>query len=110
MTVFFRLLGEQTKDDALKTMVKFGGYSVFDVNPESFKKIPGAPFAYWVDDAVRDVFQKHEPFLTDDRRPSFGASTKDDERFLRCIWEIPHLSVARNRGDTQTRKWVEFAK
>ena len=67
MTTFLRLLTE--KDKAINllascTELRAGNADarVLQVVPESFRVIPGAPFAYWVSEAVRQVFKRLTPF------------------------------------------------
>ena len=70
------------------------------VRPGSFCQVPGSPFAYWVDDRVRSVFARFEPFESNSRLVRQGGVTGDDDRYLRGWWEAPVLSVggAPSRG------------
>ena len=61
MTHFLRLLTEQNKESALVTAcqrLRQGDTDPchFELAAESFDAVPGKPFAYWVSDAVRNVF------------------------------------------------------
>ncbi len=63
MTTFVRLLADKDKDSnllascaALRAGLGVGDIRVFEVAPNSFRAIPGAPFAYWVSEAVRSIF------------------------------------------------------
>ena len=62
MTIFLRLLADKNKADALISSVAAlrAGHTVdartFEVAPHSFKSVPGAPFAYWVSEAVRMLY------------------------------------------------------
>ncbi|TGM19319.1 BREX-1 system adenine-specific DNA-methyltransferase PglX [Leptospira selangorensis] len=62
---------------------------VFQVAPESFLALPGAPFAYWVSDAVRNVFQEFPKFESESRTARQGLATAEDFRFVRLWWENP---------------------
>ena len=73
---------------------------VYRLEPESFRAVPGAPFAYWVSQAVRDVFVNVDSFQRDWRTAQHGGSTKDDFRFLRLFWECEQSSD----------RWTLFAK
>ena len=55
---------------------------------DSFKDIPGSPIAYWASDAAILDF-KILPSLEKIAKPRQGLVTGDNERFLRCWWEIP---------------------
>ena len=58
MSLFLRLLGEEDKGAALLEAVRAVAAGeadprVFDVEPASFEQVPGAPFAYWVSERIR---------------------------------------------------------
>ena len=103
MTVFVRLLSERDKDQALleccQTLRTEGNSKeVFRVEPNSFRSIPGAPFAYWVSEEIRRKFESLSPFAKDQRCAKVGLQTADDFRFVRAWWEI--------KGND----WLSFAK
>jgi hypothetical protein len=110
MTVFIRILEASDKEGALNDVLSKPDDRQFDVAIESFKKIPGSPFAYWVRPAVRDTFERVGPFLTRERVPSIGASTKNDFRYLRLFWEVAVDRMAFTQLETNYCKWVNFAK
>jgi hypothetical protein len=115
VTTFLRLLGEA--DKACSLLASCSAFRsqgadkrAFQVPPESFRVIPGAPFAYWVSENVRQQFRRHPTFLQDERWPSFGASTKDDFRYLRALWEVSSDNIAIRRVETAHSKWTPIAK
>jgi hypothetical protein len=59
------------------------------VDPSSFRKVPNAPFAYWVSDRIRQLFTSLPSLEGNGRTAKLGASTKNDFRFLRLAWETP---------------------
>jgi hypothetical protein len=93
---------------------------LFIAQQASFLTVPGAPFAYWVDNSIRGLFQKFPPFEGSDRSAKVGLQTSDDFRFVRAWWEVPvetlltgqptnapeHFSRRTNEG----KWWVPFAK
>jgi hypothetical protein len=92
MTIFLRLLGDKEKISslsatcsALRTGLVDG--RTFQIAPDTFRIVPGAPFAYWVSDAVRRCFIKYPPFESGERIAIGGLKTLTDERFLRIWWE-----------------------
>ncbi|MBN3865831.1 type II restriction endonuclease subunit M, partial [Pseudomonas frederiksbergensis] len=87
MTTFLRVLNELDKALALRQAIAGGSESMFEVNPNAFRRIPGAPFAYWVKDSVHTCFEEFEPFESKRRSALGGLKTLLDERFLRCWWE-----------------------
>ena len=94
MTTFLRLLADKDKAQHLLascTAVRSGNANtqVFEVAPESFRAVPGAPFAYWVSEAVRQVFKRLPAFESDERTARQGLATAEDFRFVRTWWEDP---------------------
>ena len=100
MTTFLRLLDDKDKQNALAEAIRVGGENVFEVDPTSFGQVPGAPFAYWVSEAVRGAFSENPAFEGDERTAKQGMATADDFRFVRTWWEILE----------NTNRWLGFAK
>lgn len=105
MTIFLRLMKEQDKQISLLSAVGAvrSGQSdsrIFQAEPDDFTAIPGAPFAYWVNDSIRSVFTKHPRFDSEGRNAKQGLASADDNRFLRVWWEIT----------PGTAGWYSFAK
>ncbi len=103
MTHFLRLLTEVDKAQALATAcarLRQGESDPchFDVAAESFDAVPGKPFAYWVSDAVRDVFKQQSSLEDGERTARQGLATAEDFRFVRAWWE------------SQSSGWFGFAK
>ena len=106
MSLFLRLLGDADKGATLEAAIWSvaageGDARVFEVESESFEQVPGAPFAYWVSDAVRETFRRLPALESDGRIALGGLKTLSDERFLRCWWEVV------NAGGTE---WPPLAK
>ncbi|TQK04939.1 type II restriction endonuclease subunit M [Herbaspirillum sp. SJZ107] len=103
MTDFLRLLTEADKAGALATAcsrLRKGDPDPrhFDIPAESFDAVPGKPFAYWVSDAVRNVFVTLRPLEDIERTARQGLTTAEDFRFVRAWWE------------SKSSHWVAFAK
>ncbi|PSL17300.1 type II restriction endonuclease subunit M [Shimia abyssi] len=106
MTVFLRLMGETEKETALRECciaVRTGNLDpkIFEVEPSSFRSVPGAPFAYWVSDTMRELFARFPRFQSGGRIAASGGKTLDDFRFIRAAWEVP---------STCQTSWKTFAK
>ena len=94
--VFLRLLSSEEKSATLLDAIRsIRGDSklppvAFFVDPVSFHRIPGAPFAYWVGERIRRLFHDLPQFDKEDegRATRCGLGTLDDFRFLRLYWEI----------------------
>jgi hypothetical protein len=98
MTTFLRLLIDKDKQSALLAALQSADDHVFEVEPTSFRKVPGAPFAYWVSEAVRGVFDRLPAFENGEREAGVGLQTSDDFRFVR-LW-----------SEATATGWVSFAK
>ena len=108
MTTFLRLLADKDKANnllasctALQTGV--ADTRVFQVEPESFRSVPGAPFAYWVSEDLRTSFRKLPAVESNGRETRIGPSTGDDDRYVRAYWEV--AKTIRNEG-----RWVLLNK
>lgn len=106
MTCFLKLLDEQDKGGALLAAAQSLRNShddsrVFDVKPEEFKKIPGAPFSYWVNNKVRDSFTRVAALSNERRFARQGLATADDTRFVRLHWEVSNIPPS---------QWRSFSK
>lgn len=109
MTIFLRLLEASDKKEALQAVCsshRLGNTDtrLFHVDPSAFASIPGAPFAYWVSDNVRDSFRRLPPFDGDDRIARITNPFGDNNRFLRAWWE-----VEKYRSD-RSFQWVDLSK
>jgi hypothetical protein len=117
MSLFLRLLGEDDKGAALEAAVRSvatgaADARVFEVDPESFGQVPGAPFAYWVTHTVRDIFRTFPAFLAEGREARQGASSTSAFRYIRLWFESQAVNVARDFDEVKTGHcvWVPFAE
>lgn len=113
MTTFFRILDApiDAKAGALRAAIvhqrSHGEPApvegiVFECDPSAFFDVPGAPFAYWVTDAVRGTFKRFDRVESTGRTVKQGLATADDFRFVRLYWEVGLNGL--NSG------WRSFAK
>lgn len=94
MSLFLRLLEADDKAAALRDAVQVARSGqpdarVFDVDPEGFRLVPGAPFAYWVSRSVLRLFQAYSALESGQTRAVGGLKSGDDARFVRLSWETP---------------------
>jgi hypothetical protein len=106
----FRLLDAESPAGPLAEAVRQvnagqGGAAVFTLDPVSFEQVPNAPFAYWVEEKVRQLFNLLPNFESEYRTARQGLATADDFRFVRCWWEAP-IEVT----GAVKRRWYPFAK
>lgn len=116
-TAFLNLRKCDAKAEELKslTLDLSGGTAsssaVATVDPQRFRDIPGSPFAYWVSQRVRGLFNALPRLESEGRKAQKGAYTNDDFRFLRTWWEIPPALTAKTRAETLSgKRWVMHAK
>lgn len=92
-TVFLRVLEADDKAAALRAGIRerevARGRQRFDVDATSFTAMPCSPFAYWVSDRLRQLFNEFPHFEGEGRRVVGGLKTLSDERFVRAWWEVP---------------------
>ena len=95
MSVFLRLLdaSPEEKSSVLARVADQwrSGRSVpetFEVDASSFHAMPGAPFAYWVSDRVRELGTRLPPLETGRLVARRGLASHDDFRFLRLWSEV----------------------
>ena len=93
-----------------KEMAKY----FYRASTADFKKIPGSPVAYWVGSAVLAHFAKDKK-LEDISKPKQGATTSDNNRFLRLWHEISQggFGVGFNSlklASDSNRKWFPYNK
>jgi len=88
--------------------------AVFSVPAREFDAVPRGPFVYWAPPRVRALFREKPP-LQSLATPRQGLATTDNERFVRCHWEVDPRSIARgcaSRADAKSsgKKWFPYMK
>jgi len=107
MTVFVRLIDATDKGKILKLLIEglpvSQGVRRFVVDPQAFRKIPRAPFAYWVSDAVRQLFTSLPALEQTDRNIRVGLATTSDPMFVRLWSEVAPEHI-------KSSDWLPYAK
>ncbi|HCB2140407.1 TPA: BREX-1 system adenine-specific DNA-methyltransferase PglX, partial [Escherichia coli] len=88
------------KNDRLKTAAA-----------DDFKKIPGAPIAYWVCEHIRNIFCDSE-IISEKYKPVQGLITGDTEKFAK-IWHEVNFSKVNLTQSPNTKtsgKWFPYNK
>ncbi|MBY5806100.1 BREX-1 system adenine-specific DNA-methyltransferase PglX [Rhizobium ruizarguesonis] len=97
---------EKIRENFLKA-----GLGEFKTPQENLLKIPGAPFAYWVNEAVSHAFRSE---LVDNvGKTRRGLQTGDKDRFIRCWHETSSAKTdfrSQGRGDKfdSSKTWYRF--
>ena len=76
----------------------------FVTSSEVLLQVPGAPFAYWVSQGIRNLFARFHPFETAAHRACITNPAGDDARYFRCFWEVPAGALGR------LNRWVPIAR
>ena len=65
-----------------------------------FKKIPGSPIAYLINNKVREIYAQYPPLgnIIDVR---VGLMTSDNDRFIRYCWEVSLDSTCFNASNSK---------
>lgn len=79
-----------------------------------FKKIPGSPIVYWIEDEVRNLYVNSEKLATLSP-PKCGMNTGDNDRFIRLWFEVVSKGIAFNQEShdkfrEEEGKWVPYNK
>jgi hypothetical protein len=111
---FFRLLRDRDRADALADVVHrhradSPDERIYRVGLSELAQVPGAPFAYAMSPAIRALFA-HLPALQASASVVVGLQTGDDGQFVRAFWEVDPRRIARSVAETNTKRWVPFAK
>jgi len=106
-STFYRHLQSNDKATSLRLAVANTAQGkqsddVFDLDPACFRQVPGTPFAYWISDRVRRLYTELPSLEGGGRAVRVGLQTSNDERFLRCWWEVAAKSIL---DGTQCNDW-----
>ncbi|WP_462381960.1 BREX-1 system adenine-specific DNA-methyltransferase PglX [Pseudomonas sp. Marseille-QA0892] len=100
-------------NDQIEALFRDRAYGVFRVKQNSLRKIPGAPFAYWLSEDAISTFEKGTS-LSEIAPAKQGIKTGDNERFLRFWHEVGIRASALNERlsveERDQRKWFPCTK
>jgi len=88
--------------------------NLYRASASDFKKIPGSPIAYWMNNRVYDVFERFDSFIKK-ATACQGLATTDNNRFVRNWSEVIFSSIGFGYGSTSEAmesklKWFPFDK
>ena len=115
---YFRLLEGSSEEEKSNMFLQAianpdCGY-FFRIASSEFKKIPGAPIAYWVSEKIRDIFATSKS-LGSIANAKVGLQTGDNDRFLRFWFETDFCRIGFGMGSRQEaknsgKKWFPYNK
>ena len=85
---FTRHLEAVDKAASIRAGLDVGAVGRVDIDPHVFREVPTSPFAYWVSQRVRRMFDPANQFEQDGRVAGVGLQTSDDFRFVRTWFEV----------------------
>jgi len=80
----------------------------YSISQSEFEKIPGRPFAYWLNPRVIQAFAQ-ESLLGDLLPIRGGMTTADNDRFVRLWFEADNVGLSISTGETSP-KWFPYNK
>lgn len=108
----FEKQGSVTSNEDLSAGFRYA--PLFNASTSDFRKIPGCPLAYWINQKVRDIFAESSALgeMTDARQ---GLATGDNDRFIRLWYEVSLSRIGfgmtnREEAKASERKWFPFNK
>ncbi len=101
MGTYFRLIDVDSSEE--KREFYLGRKNVYVSGGTSYNKIPGKQIAYWVSEALVDVFDMEEK-IADFAISDGQTKTGNNDKYLRMLWEVSSDKVGPGK------KWVIHAK
>jgi hypothetical protein len=115
-TVFRKLYSNHVdvrKSEYIRELFLEKEFGHFQFPQEALKQVPGAPFAFWASQRVRDCFRRFAPLETQGVAAS-GIQTSDNNRYLRWWHEVSHRDVIKNAQSMElvfsAKAWVPHNK
>lgn len=108
-SIFMRLvdyIGQEAKETAFLI-----GSDIHIRKKDIFKKIPGNPLTYWIDEKIYKIYDN--PLIMNHGNSVRGLDTGGNEKFLRLWYEIMYEKVnfeADHESILNTMKWFPFSK
>ncbi len=102
---FFRLttgISEKEKSEMIKKEIThINSKIVYKITANQFKKIPGYPIAYWVNNEMRNIFSRGEN-MQSYATPRQGFATGNNDQFLRLWYEVENKKSLLNSVNKET--------
>tara|TARA_R110001583_G_scaffold95421_1_gene239248 strand:+ start:11846 stop:13819 length:1974 start_codon:yes stop_codon:yes gene_type:complete len=93
MSIFLKISGEDKESKIKEGISKISkgeiSEQIFIKNAQDFSNVPTSPFCYWAPQNIIDLFSKFSSFEEGPLTAKLGASTKNNDRFVRLAWEVP---------------------
>ena len=104
------LIGSDSKRQAMLEAIQNPACGWFyRADASTFKDIPGTPIAYWASESMRRAFTTM-PLLSEIATPVEGIKTGNNDKCLRCWYEISRSKEHLNISDNPVLKWRKMCK
>ncbi len=105
-----RLFNTSVEVVSIETKEKwfFEGKGKYIAEQSNYKKIPGVPISYWVDDVIYNAYN-YKP-LGEDVIPRHGLATSDNNRFLKLWYEVDINRASLLEKCDYSKKWYPMNK
>ena len=107
ITTFYRLIEYKSQQE--KERAFLNKQNIYLNTVSKFKLVNGYPFAYWLSNAIYNLFQNNKILIGDKIECATGLSTSDNNRFLRLWFEIEYNKTNFYLKDNNS-KWISMAK
>lgn len=107
ITTFYRLIEYKSQQEKEKAFLN--KQNIYLNTVSKFKLVNGYPFAYWLSNAIYNLFQNNKILIGDKIECATGLSTSDNNRFLRLWFEIEYNKTNFYLKDNNS-KWISMAK
>ena len=84
-----------------KEITNINSKIVYKITANQFKKIPGYPIAYWVNNEMRNIFSRGEN-MQSYATPRQGFATGNNDQFLRLWYEVENKKSLLNSVNRET--------
>ena len=108
------MFGPESRGIPEEILNEYNSKNKFDKNINEFKKIPGSPIVYWINDNIIKIYDKGIA-LGDIVAPRKGNSTSDNNRFLRKWYEVNFNKMNLNAHkidieESKKKRWYPYNK
>lgn len=93
--IYARLIDYKSESEKEQAFLSTDHRPLFTIDQSNFSKIPGSPIAYWASERVFSIYksEKNISCFGDARQ---GIATGNNDRFVRCWFEIIFSDIAFN--------------
>lgn len=104
---------ESQSADKNQIFLKKKNELIYLANQDEFRKIPGSPIAYWIDESLRKAFEEEK--ISEKSTIFQGMITGSNDKFVRSWYELDYNKLELNAKfinniNTAVKYWVPYNK